>query len=337
MTMASVITFTLATALSLPQGYWAVLTAVIVTQGSVGSSLKAAIERLGGSICGACAGASIALAMPHQTPVLLCIALAVATAPLAGLAAFVPGFRIAPVTAIIVLLSTTSATLGPIGYAADRILEIALGSLVGLVVSTLVRPVHAHDLALDASAEVASLLAIQLRELSRAGRNQGPDLDLLQAKTRKALNKLEALAEEAARERRSCISSEPDPEPLFRTLRRLCHDTLSVNRALHEPWPDIVHQHLIEPWSRVADASADVLEELARVLPTRQIPRAREALPQAIAEYVTAVETVRRKGLTQHLPAEIASRVFVVVVVIEQLSQNLNDMIDRSRESARSV
>ena len=48
-TLAGLITFALAELLNLPQGYWAVLTSVIIMQGSVGGSLKAGIDRLIGS------------------------------------------------------------------------------------------------------------------------------------------------------------------------------------------------------------------------------------------------------------------------------------------------
>ena len=51
------------------------------------------------------------------------------------------GFRVAPITAIIVLLGTAGATLGPVGFAVDRVLEVGLGCAVGLLASVLiVRP-----------------------------------------------------------------------------------------------------------------------------------------------------------------------------------------------------
>jgi uncharacterized membrane protein YccC len=43
MFISTTLVYALATALRQPQGYWAVLTAIIVTQNSVGGSLKAAI------------------------------------------------------------------------------------------------------------------------------------------------------------------------------------------------------------------------------------------------------------------------------------------------------
>jgi hypothetical protein len=42
-----------------------VITALIVTQGNVGDSLKAAFERFAGSACGVVYGGAVAFAIPH--------------------------------------------------------------------------------------------------------------------------------------------------------------------------------------------------------------------------------------------------------------------------------
>ena len=51
--VAGLAAFVLAEALGLTQSYWAVITAVIVIQQSVGGSLKAALDRLAGTLAGA--------------------------------------------------------------------------------------------------------------------------------------------------------------------------------------------------------------------------------------------------------------------------------------------
>ena len=113
-------------AFGLPQGFWAVITALIVTQANVGGSLKAAFDRFAGSVCGAVYGGAVAFAVPHDGWMARAAALVVAVAPLSVLAASSAGFRVAPITAIIVLLGTAGATLGPVGFAVDRILEVGL-------------------------------------------------------------------------------------------------------------------------------------------------------------------------------------------------------------------
>ncbi len=60
-TASGLIAFALAKVLGLAQGYWAVFTAIIVVQGSVGGSLKAGIDRLLGTLGGAAYGALVGM------------------------------------------------------------------------------------------------------------------------------------------------------------------------------------------------------------------------------------------------------------------------------------
>src|SRR6202795_2274244 len=106
MTIAGLTAFAAAHLLGLGQVYWAVLTAVIVTQASVGGSLKASLDRFFGTIGGGAWGVAISVALPHAPIPTMGIALAAALIPLAVAVAFSPRYRIAPVTAAIVLLGT---------------------------------------------------------------------------------------------------------------------------------------------------------------------------------------------------------------------------------------
>jgi hypothetical protein len=161
-------------------------------------------------------------------------ALVVAVAPLSVLAASSAGFRIAPIAAIIVLLGAAGATLGPFGFAADCILKSGLGCAVAILVSILIVPAPASHAVLEAAAQVARLLADQLRALAPPFGDQAKaDLDALVMRTRQALNRLETLVCEATREGWSHLAADaPGPEPLFRTLLRLRHDLVMLRRAV---------------------------------------------------------------------------------------------------------
>jgi uncharacterized membrane protein YccC len=100
MTASSLATFALAEALGLPQEFWAVITALIVTQSNVGGSLKAALDRFTGSLLGAVYGGAVAFMIPHADGLARAAALVVAVAPLSFMAAYSAGFRITrPVSA----------------------------------------------------------------------------------------------------------------------------------------------------------------------------------------------------------------------------------------------
>src|SRR4051812_50198723 len=113
MTVSSLGAFALAQAVALPQGFWAVITALIVTQSNVGGSLKAALDRFIGSVFGAVYGSVVAFAIPHEHGILRATALVVAVAPLSYLAAFSAGVFLAPVPGPILLLWGARPALGP--------------------------------------------------------------------------------------------------------------------------------------------------------------------------------------------------------------------------------
>jgi uncharacterized membrane protein YccC len=331
MMISTTLAYALATALRLPQSYWAVLTAIIVTQNSVGGSLKAAIDRLVGSICGALVGALAAVLLPAHTPTALGLVLVGAVTPLVLLTAYAPHYRIAPVTAVIVLLSSGTATLGPLGYALNRVLEITLGSAIGVAVSVLIAPARAHVHLREAAAETALLLAQIMTALGPAVRTGAPDLGNLPARVQAALNHLSTAAQEAAHERRSRLSDHPDPEPLFRTLRRLEQDVLALNRMFGAPWPDRVHAVLAPPWSAYAKAAAAELCLLAAALPSRHPPPDSSAPRTAMADYLAAIETIRREGITRALPTDVLGRILGSAFGGEQLQRDLDDFVERTR------
>ena len=53
MTAAAAVTFVLGVTLGLSQSFWAVIAAVVATQGSLGGTLKASFEQFIGSVFGA--------------------------------------------------------------------------------------------------------------------------------------------------------------------------------------------------------------------------------------------------------------------------------------------
>ena len=65
MTVAGLLAYVLAELFALPQGYWAVFSAIIIMQASVGGSIKATTDRLIGTVGGAVAGGAVAYLLPH--------------------------------------------------------------------------------------------------------------------------------------------------------------------------------------------------------------------------------------------------------------------------------
>ena len=327
-TIAAAIAFLLARLLQLPQGFWAVITAVIVIQGSVGGSLKAALDRFVGTLAGAVVGAIVAIAVPHGSTPTLCLAVMVAVAPLALLAALKPGFRVAPVTALIMLLPMSEVTLDPWMAAFDRVLEIAIGDIVGVTVALLVLPARAHAAVAKGASRIASLNADLLRILLDAsvlgeGRAGTP---AIHAQIRAALKQLEAAADEAGRERRSHLTEEPDPEPLLRSLYRLRHDLVMIGRASSAALPPALMERMAEALAGVRDAAEARLRVLAAALAQGREPLPSEALDAATKAYATTIEALRGEGLLRTQPGAVIGRFWTLPFAFEQLHQDLNDI-----------
>lgn len=334
MTASSLAAFALATLLHLPQGFWAVITALIVTQANVGGSLKAAFDRFAGSVCGAIYGGAVAFAIPHPDGMTRAVALVIAVAPLSVLAARSAGFRVAPITAIIVLLGAAGATLGPLGVAADRILEIGLGCAVGLLASVLIVPARASRSLLDTAALVARLLAKQLEMLAMPEGASSGDSATLVALSRKRLAELETLLGEAARERRSRLAQGPDPAPLVRTLLRLRHDVVMLRRAAGGAWHEAVRDQLAQPWSDAAKAGAGYLNCLGDALAAGRAPERPPDVVESLGAYKAALDGVRRRGGTRALSTDEVGRLFGLGFGLDQLRRDLDDLGERARELA---
>src|SRR6516225_4620233 len=84
MTGAGLLALVVAQSLALPlHGLWVVLTAVVVTQMSVGGSLRATVEYIIGTLGGAIYAAAIGVIVPHAGTVAQGGVLALTIAPLA--------------------------------------------------------------------------------------------------------------------------------------------------------------------------------------------------------------------------------------------------------------
>jgi len=306
---------------------WAVLTAVIVTQMNVGRALKAAVDYLLGTLGGAIYGGAIGVLIPHASEIALLGVLALAVAPLAFIAAINPRLSVAPITAIIVLLLPTITHASPIASALDRVLEVALGGVTGLVVSFVLLPSRAHRQVAEAAARTLDRMARALGELL-AGLTKGLDVDALhriQDGIGQALVRLDTVGAEAERERTARVAVGADTGPLLRTLLRLRHDLVMVGRAASSPLPETIGMRLEPSLARAGAALADYLGASAAALRGRHPPLL-TAVESALDAYAAETAALRRDGLTQNLLGDAAERLYALGFAFEQMRNNLKDL-----------
>jgi len=327
-TIAALAALALAQLLQLPLPLWAVLTAVIVTQMSVGRSLKAAFDYLVGTLGGAIYGGAIAVSIPHTNEIALLAVLALAVAPLALVAAVRPRFSVAPVTAIIVLLIPIMTHSTPIASAFDRVFEVAIGGVTGLIVSFFLLPSNAHSLVVGAANRTLDRMARALGELL-AGLTQGLDMDALhriQDGLGQALVQMNVVGAEAEHERSAGLAVGPDTGPLLRTLLRLRHDLVIIGRAAISPLPAAFKPRLESPLASVGAAFADYLRGSGAALQAGRNPPSLAAVKSALAAYAAEVDALRHEGLTLSLPGDAAERFFALGFAFEQMHNNFKDL-----------
>src|SRR3984957_8787552 len=339
MTAAGVFAYVLAELFALPQGYWAVFSAIIVIQASVGGSVKATIERVIVTIGGAVIGGAVGFVVPHQNVFSLGVALVVAIVPMTLVAALWPNYRIAPLTAVIVLLTPGAQQLGPLDSAFYRIVEIVVGSFVGLGVSLVVLPARAHALVVGTAARALSLLADLLGDWFAvlAGSRDKGRITQLQGDIRATMARLEIVAGEAHQERRIYLTHEFDPDPLVRTIFRLRNDVVMIGRAAAEPLPEPIRARLRKPLEEVSQAGQDFLRACADALRDRKHPPVLDAVEQALAKFTATIEELRAEGAARALPAENLGRLYALGFSLEQLRQNVEDFRNRVIECARTA
>jgi len=327
-TTAAVLTLAAAQLLHLPIALWAVLTAVILTQINVGRSLKASTDYLLSTLGGAVYAGAIGALVPHNNAFAVFAGLAIALAPAVLLAALYPRFSAAPFTAVMVFFGPTITHTGAIAAAFERVIEVAVGCVIGLLVSLFVLPARAQDLAIEAATGMLSLMARFLPELF-AGFTQNLDRPVLSDvhdRIGEALARLDKIALEASHERITRLGAEPDQRPLLRTMLRLRHDLVIIGRAAVAPLPEALRQRLAPPLARVSETAAAYLRLSAAALLARQAPPSLETAESVLEGYAAELAALRREGATRQLSDEELERIFAVGFALDQLQLHLRDL-----------
>jgi uncharacterized membrane protein YccC len=334
MTLAAAVAYAVGELLALEQSYWAVLTAIIVMQASVGASLKAMLDRLVGSLGGAVTGVAISVGLHRVGIVSPAAELAIGLPPLTLVASLYPAFRVAPITFIILLLAPDLQALGPVQSAIHRMFEIGVGSIIALAVSVFVLPGRAHDVLAQAASQALSAMGTLITTFpgGLTGHADQEAVNAAHTRIRSAIAKAENAAEEALRERTSHLTEAPDPLPVCRTLRRLRHDLAIIGRTTTTALPDAVSETLTLPVHDVLKAVGALFNASADALSSRGAMPGLAEVDAAFAAHSNAISHVRAQGLSKSLPDEDLSRIFGLGFAFEQLRRDLQDIVDRGAE-----
>jgi len=231
MTLAAAFAYVATALVGLNHGYWAVITCLIIVQGSLGATIGAGIMRLAGTAAGGILGGVGVLLLRLQVHLPELAVLLIVIVPATLLAASRPIYRLAPFTGALVLLLAGS---GDFTFALARIAEIALGCLIGILVSLLVLPERATAVLVDHAAAILDQLG-EFALVQLTG-NDLPARQNYEGKLRRAFAQIQNDLKEVEHERSVLLlRNNPFPERLLRQLQRLRTDVNMLGRAVPAP------------------------------------------------------------------------------------------------------
>ncbi|WP_248324351.1 MULTISPECIES: aromatic acid exporter family protein [unclassified Caballeronia] len=264
---------------ALPEGYWALITTlVVVTQPSLTQALGTARDQVIGACIGGVAGVIGVMAIQRGAAPL--DVFAVALIPLAALTAKRPAMRLACVTLVIVVLIPAGSG-PPFQRPLHRVLEILIGVTAAFIVSAIWPNralLTAHRRVADTLESLRQLIDLQLS--GQADEDRAARLEALSVQAQQALD--DAL-HEAEREHiivplRSHRSDAIDKAAPF--LRRLHSDALFLGKALSNGQPDEYRMHFREirralqaPFAALADALNDRKQDPSKLERVRECMR----------------------------------------------------------------
>jgi uncharacterized membrane protein YccC len=218
----------------LHEGYWSAISAIIVLQSNVGSTVTASRDRLIGTAIGAVIGW---LASPwgrHPLTFALAILLVFLTCGSFGLK---NSSRLAGVTVTIVMLVQRNGSHWRI--AMDRFLEVSMGILVALAVSTLVLPRRARQNLQQGLAQEFTALGQMFEAIMRGFRNEPQESLPEQKQSLEALVRSnEALLKSARSEPSSGVATLEGLAILVEGGRALFDVVLALDLAVQESTGD---------------------------------------------------------------------------------------------------
>ena len=326
--------------LDLPQGYWAVFTTLIVMQASIGGTVGASMDRMYGTVLGAVIGGGAAalrtLTPFGLSPAGLGVALVISTGFTVYVAMLRPNMKVAPVTAAIMLLSSTGK-LGPLHAAAYRVVEIGIGSVIGVAATLLIFPARSRKVVAERTgavlASLAELLGHYAQWLEQAEVESLEALHPLHDRIRAEIGTVEQAVNDTERERAARLGYHHLSPATPRTLWRVRSEAIAIGRALRTPWPEALRARLSEPGARMLRADAAFLEA-CRVALRTDATVARGDLTGRHDMVQAAVHDLRRERLTASFDLETVGATFSFAFALESLYGHLGDLADRIDEAA---
>lgn len=303
--VAGGLAFAVAEYFRLPEGFWAVVTAVIIMQQPrVGGTLKAGVDRFIGTFVGALVGFVVASVTPSTT-LGTGIGLVLSVGLLGMLASGRPSYRVAPLTAAIVLISPSSHAVAWIS-AFHRVIEILVGCVIGMVVSLVVAPTRSDTSMREESSHALALLAqfISLALDRQEGKPADDEIAKLNKEIDTSFRNISTICKEVHEEEVSHFTrSSLDPNCLRQGLIDLRTAVSVLLNLSRKPWPASIRDAMIGPTRSLADAICDYMLALGDTLRAGQASPPKDDMNTAFVAFSSSAEAVVETWRTTRVTA----------------------------------
>lgn len=329
--LAAVTTYALTTFLGLHQGYWAVISVIIVMQANLGGSFQAGLNRLVGTAIGATLGA-LCLALLGSGVMALGVGVGLTILVCAYFIHLHESFRMAGLTATIILLLGYQAD-SYLLFALSRFLEIGLGVAVALAVSVLVWPSRAglhlkegvvqalHDEAAFYSILLACRVSPDCAEEDEARARK--QLEATRAKNRSLL--AEAKKEPSGFTRRDHITIS-----LYNFTERIAEHLLAMEHAVHHDTLGSLHSMVADEMDMLAQTTITALTRLALAIAQDRDSGPMDDLGRGMASAEDGLSRIRKMHVLPAYDLESVMRFFSYYYNMREVAVELAGMAERA-------
>lgn len=328
--IACAVTYSTTQIAGLHQGFWAIFTVLLVMQGSVGATLRAAIDRLIATIAGAIMG-GVAVLLAPPGPLYTGISLVIVAGITSVAASLNPRLRVAGLTAAVVML-TRAPDIPVFTFVTLRILEIAMGGVVGVLAMRLVLPVQASTVMVNKLGNVLkSIKELLDHQADALEKGEGYSATETNIALRTALASAEEILPDVIQEQTAKLGRPGVSDAIVRTLWRIRNDITHVSRLTDKPYSEGVLQALgtsatalIHAEGRLAEACGASLKSLESI--------DRDGARKCLFEFESAFKDFRNSQEASNLDFEEVGRIFGLTFAIRRLNQDFFDLADRINE-----
>lgn len=329
--LAAMTAYLLTLILDLPQGYWAVISVVLVMQTNLGGSLQAGVNRIIGTAVGAVLGA-LCLTVLGSGAVALGLGVGLTIVVCAYFVHMHESFRMAGMTAtIIIMLGNQSDSY--MHFVLFRFLEIGLGVAVALAFSALIWPSRAGRFLKDGVVRALNDEAAYYSVLLSC--RISPDCDMhdesvTRAQLEATREKNHTLLEEAKREPSGLTRSEHIIVSLFNFTERIAEHLLSMEHAVHHDDLESLHGMVSKEMDLLAQTTITAMIRLSLAIGKERDPGPMDDLARAVSTAEEALTRIRRQHVLPGQDLEVVMRFFSYYYNMREVAVELTGMAERA-------